>query len=375
MEASIANQEEEKGVYIMFNEDSLIKERLHIMSKKCCPHIKPTLQIAVFCILLGISVIVQAEEPKLILSVEEINALIPQIEAAEERPFSNLKVESERWVETKVDLSDPCEPWKRTRIYVSSTAWFDGNPKGKARVDVHKEVLRWQEGAAPYGESSYSVGFDGQHGRVVDHTRGDSGKTSPLKEGKLLPDAPVLLRDNYLGSCTGAQYTLCSFFNDDDKDEGRTFSRLFQAAISPEAVEAKAFEVALEEFEGIECIKFSSNPTRRFQKSWWFDPSRGFALLGHKYTVTREDGSERLMCSIKVTKLKEVAPGIWWPTQVTSVRAAFDPEKPYEQVVYRASNVVANDPNFDESIFTVAFPNSYLIDDQVAGRKYRAGEE
>jgi hypothetical protein len=359
----------------MFDEDLLIKVRLNITSKKYCTHIKPTFQMVVFCIFLGISAIAQAEEPKLILSVEEINALTQEIEAAEQIPFLNLKVESERWVETKADLSDPNEPWQRTPIYVSCTAWFDGSPERKGRIDVHKQVLRWQEGAAPYIEESYSVGFDGQYGRVVRYSTRHSGRTHHSKEGKLLPDAPVLLRDSYLGSCTGAQYTFCFFFNEDDKDEGRTFSRFFRAAISPEAVEAKAFEVALEEFEGIECIKFGSNPTKRFQKSWWFDPSRGFALLGHKYTVTREDGSERLMRSIKVTELKEVAPGIWWPTQVTSVRAPFDPEKPYERVVYRASNAVANDPNFDDNIFTVPFPDGYRIEDKVTGRKYTVGQQ
>ena len=342
------------------------------MSKKCCPHIKLTLQMAVFCILLGISVIAQAEEPKLILSVEEINALIPMVEAAEERPFLNLKVESERWVETKVDLSDPCESWQRTPIYVSCTAWFGWGPKGKGRIDVHKQVLKWRDGAAPYGESSYSVNFDGQDGRVVHYTRGHSGKTFPLKEGKLLPDAPEQLRDNFLASCTGALYTVSFYFNEND---GRTFSKLFRASMTPAALEAKAFEVAIEEFEGIECIKFSSNPTKRFQKSWWFDPSCGFALLGHKYTVTREDGSERLVRSIKVTKLKEVADGVWWPMEVTSVRAPFEPNEPYKRFVYRASNVVANDSNFDESIFTIPFPEGYKIEDEVEGRTYTVGEK
>ena len=81
----------------MFNEESPSKESLNIMAKRCFSYIKPALQIAVFCILLGISVISQAEEPKLILSIEEINALIPVVEAAEERRFLSMKIESEAW--------------------------------------------------------------------------------------------------------------------------------------------------------------------------------------------------------------------------------------------------------------------------------------
>ncbi len=351
-------------------------ERRNVILRISRLSIKPTLQTVLFCIFLGISVIAQAEEPISILSVEEINTLIPVIEAAEERPFLNLKVESETWVETKTNLSDPCEPWQRTPIYVSCTAWFDGNPKGKARVNVHKEVLRWRDGAAPYGESSYSVGFDGKHGRVIHHTRGHSGKTFPLKEGKLLADAPKQLRDNYLASCTGQGFSFHFFFSDEDKEQGRTFSRLFRAAASPAALEAKAFEVALEEFQGVECIKFGSGEREwGAHISYWLDPNRGFALLGREYVRIREDGSERLLRIIKVNKLQKVAEGIWWPMEASIESDPDKPGEPCQRTVYRASNVVANDPNFDESIFTVPFPDGYLIDDKVAGIKYTIRQE
>ncbi len=357
----------------MFNEESSSKESLNIMAKTCFSYIKPTLQMAVFCILLGISIIAQAEEPKTALSVEDVNALIPVIEAAEERPFLNLKVDSERWVETKADLFDPCEPWQRTPIYVSCTAWFGGGLEDKARVDVHKEVLRWRDGAAPYIEESYSVSFDGQYGRFVRYSTGHSGRTHHSKEGKLLTDAPEQLRDSYLGSCTGASFTFSSFFSNDD---GRSFSQLFRASTTPAALETKAFEVTLEEFQGVECIKFGSGERKlRAHISYWFDPARGFALLGHDNISIREDGSERVSKRIEVNELKEVADGVWWPMQVTSVRAPFEPNEPYQKFVYRASNVVANDPNFTDSIFTVPFPDGYLIDDKVSGRKYRVGED
>ncbi len=359
----------------MFNEESSNKKSLNIMVKTYFSYIKPTLQIAVFCILLGTLAIVEAQQSKSALSVEDINALIPMVEAAEEISFLNLKIESEMWVETKVDLSDPCESWQRTPIYTSCTAWFGGGSEGKGRVDVHKEVLRWRDGAAPYVESSYSVGFDGKHGRVVHYTIGHSGKTFHIKEGGLLPDAPEQLMDGYLGSCTGARFSLQFFFSDEDKKIGRTFSQFFRAATSAAALEAKAFEVTHEEFQEVECIKFGSGEKeRRPHMNYWFDPARGFALLGYDNISIREDGSKRIITSLRVAKLKEVAPNIWWPTQVTSVMTPFEPNEPYQRYVYRASNVVANDPNFDKSIFTVPFPDGYLIDDKVIGKKYRVGE-
>jgi len=368
----------QKGkVYTMVNRVLSSGQLGHVMLRISHLYIKPSLKIAVFCILLGTLVNVEAQEPKSALTVENVNALIPAIEAAEEGPFFlNLKVESETWVETKANLSDPCELWKRTPIYVSCTAWLDGRPRGKARVDVNKEVLEWRDGAAPYAESSYSVGFDGQYGRIVHHTRGHSGKQFRMKEGKLLADSPKQLRDNYLGSCTGARFSFQFFFSDEDKDMGRTFSRLFRASISPAALEAKAFEVALEEFGGVECIKFGSGEQNWGARiSYWLDPARGFALLGHDNISIREDGSERVSTRIRVTKLKEVAEGVWWPVEVSSVSRPSMPGKPWRRFVYRASNVVANDPNFDESVFTVPFPDGYLIDDKVNGRKYKVGQQ
>jgi len=356
----------------MFDEDLSIRECLNIIPKMFCPHIKPMLQIAVFYILLGISVIAQAEEPKLILSVEEINALIPVVEAAEETPFLNLKVESEWWVETKTNLSDPNEPWQRTPIYVSCTGWFGGGPnKGKERVDVHKQVIRWQEGAAPYIEESYSVGFNGQHGRIVRHTTRHSDKTHHTKEGKLQADAPEQLRDNFLGSCTGEYFTFHSFFN---ADEYRTFSKLFRACTTPDALEADAFECALVEFQGTPSIKFGSGEQPWGHENWWLDESRGLALLGYEHVSTR-NGKDRLILRIKVNELKKVADGIWWPMQVTSVKRPYEPGEPYRRYVYHASNVVANNPNFDDSVFTITFPEGYTIDDKVQGKKYRVGEE
>ena len=307
----------------------------------------------------------------MILSPEDVNALIPQIEAAE-NGLRNIKIKSEAWVEEKSStssLSDPCEPWKRTAISALTTAWFDGSPKSKARIDVHKQVLKWVDGAAPYSEESFSLAFDGQHGRVIDHTFGHSGKTHLSKRGELLPDAPPRLRSTDVH--TGAKFSLYFFFN----EEGHTFSQYFRLAISPAALKAKAFEVALEEYQGVECIRIGSGEQKWGHISWWLDPACGFALLGHDNISMREDGAERVSTRIRVTKLKEVDPNTWWPMEAYVESDRHKPGEPYKRTVYRASDVVANDPNFDESIFTVPFPDGYLIDDKVAGRKYRVGED
>jgi len=361
----------------MFNRVFSSVEQHNVTLRTPRPYVKMILQIAAFFILPGLSGITQAEMQKSILSVEEVNALIPiveavEVKAGEEKPFLNLKVDSEIRVETKSDLFDPCESWQRTPIYVSCTAWFGGSPEDKERIDVHKQVLRWQEGAAPYIESSYSVGFDGQYGRIARYSTRHNGRTHQAKEGKLLPDAPRQLRDNFLGGCTGKRFTSYFFFS---SDENRTFSKLFRASATPAALEAKAFECVFEEFEGVQCIKFGSGEQPWGRETWWFDPSRRLALLGYEKTKKQSGGSDTLVTRIRINKLKEVGPDIWWLMKVTSVRAPLGPEKPWKRYIYRASNVIANDPDFDDSIFTVPFPEEYLIDDKVNKAKYRIGED
>ncbi len=106
-----------------------------------------------------------------------------------------------------------------------------------------------------------------------------------------------------------------------------------------------------------------------------FIPSRGFALLRLDDSREDQDGNESVKSSINVTKLEEVAKNIWWPMEAYFVRCPSEIDKPWTRIVYHASKVVANDPNFDESIFTIPFPDGYLIDDKVSGKKYRVGEE
>jgi hypothetical protein len=342
-------------------------------SQKYRSYIESKILLLSFVCLVCSQVRVQAQQSKSVLSVEEVKALIPQIEAAE-RSLLNIEIESEAWVETKTNLSDPCDPWQRTPIYISSTAWFDGLPNSKARFDVHKEVLEWQEGAAPYIEQSYSIGFDGHHGRLAKHTFGHSGETHDIKTGKVLADAPEALRTGWSNAFTGGRFSVYFFFNNDR--EFSSLSQFVRKITSPDLVKLNTFEFTLEAFQGVQSIKIDSTFDRQIARmSIWVDPSHGFALRGYELINIHEDGSEWLVSRITVTKLKEVSAGVWWPIEAYAEAGPSRPGKSYRRFVYRAYNVVANNPNFDEKTFTVAFPDGYLIDDKVRGIKYRVGQE
>jgi len=315
-------------------------------------------------------VTVYGEELGTPLSSEEVEALIPTIESTE-KSIHNLKVDAESWMEERSSLS---APWQRTPTYFSCTAWMDGRPKGKLRVDVHKEVLKWRDGAAPYAGRSYTMSFDGTNTKFIEKTAGPSDEQFPKKEGQVSPGASEWLMSNIVGSCTGGGVTTNFFFN--SKKEDISFSKAFQLAILPEVQTSKSlsFEFVHEEKNGVLCLKFSTKPAKWGRETWWFDPTRGFALIAYLHT-NKVDDIEHVISDIKVNKLKEVAPGVWWPMEATLESEPRDPNAPYKRTVYKALNVIANDPNFNESVFTVPFPEGYSIDDKVAGRKYKVGED
>ncbi len=323
-----------------------------------------------------------ADDSKSISSPEQLEELALNIEAAE-KSLRNIIIDLEIWMEKKADLSDPCEPWLRTPIYTSCTIWLTSNwptrtrldPQDKpqrhidkARIDVHKEVREWKEGLAPYSEKSYSVAFNGQYGRILYHKRGPRGNTLQKNEGRILPEFPSELK---WGLLDRLRLTLYFCF----EGKGYTFSDIFKWADDPNSTVPSYFEFTFEAFEGVQCIKITLKGSEWSQKNWWLDPARGFALVGYKHTAILKDGTQRLRKSIEVTQLKEVADGIWWPIKATVIIEPLTSGEPYRRIIYQASNVVANDPNFNENVFKIDFPDGYLIDDQVTGKKYRVGED
>jgi hypothetical protein len=308
--------------------------------------------------------IARAAEPKGKISPQEINELIPQIQAAERR-LLNVRVESEAWIETRASQS---ETWQRTPVYKSVTAWLKAGTERKAMVDVHKSVMKWEDGAAPYVEESYSASYDGHIGKTLIHTNGHSGKSFAIKKASVVPTAPDRLRSKSMDSCTGARFTLQFFFGEGDKFNA--FSEMFRAAISPQALADGAFEITWENLDGVDCIKFGSGTQDWGHISYWLDPARGFAFLGYDNVALLVDDSERVIARMRVQQVKEVVENVWWPTEATVESDPYDPNTPYNRTVYRALKVVANDPNFDESIFTPAFPKGYRVNDKVAGKTY-----
>ena len=97
--------------------------------------------------------------------------------------------------------------------------------------------------------------------------------------------------------------------------------------------------------------------------------------IGKTSFVNYKEGQAKLISFMRVSQLKEVAPGIWWPIKIYTVSSPLENGQPWRRHVYHAFDVVVNDSNFDESIFTIPFPEGYVVDDKVTGRKYKVGEK
>jgi hypothetical protein len=273
--------------------------------------------------------------------------------AAQEKKLLNLKVKSELRAERRKVGSDQ---WERTPILLAVTAWYNGLPGGKVRVDVDKEVLEWKDGAAPFSESSYSVAFDGQYGRIAYHKEGPAGDVADYHSGVISPDVPPQLRTKWTSRATGAAFSTFFFHN----EESKKFSDALAEAIS---IENSKVTVNEEVFEGVECTRITYGDPSAGHESFWLDPDRGFALMGYKNVNVTKDGRKIVVRSDRVTKLTEAAPGIWFPTEAYHEWAPIaSVEGEYEsRMHYVASAATANDSTFDESIFTLTFPPGYRI--------------
>jgi hypothetical protein len=317
-----------------------------------------------------------AKQPEFPISIEETKYIVPQIKAAEKR-VKKIKVESESWVEEKMDISDPCENWKKTSTYISATAWYEGKRGGKIRVDFHKEVLKWTRGEAPYLENNYSASFDGKHGRYVHNSTSHSGKVFHKKKYNLLPDAPHQLKSRWYQKMLGINASINFHFHNKET----TFYSLLEYAIDPKLALKKAgldpniadknigIKVTFAKIKNTDCINISLNGGG-VQESWWLDPNRGYALLKYEKTKSDSNGNKVIVNSIDVIKLDKVAEDLWWPVEAYFISVPFGEGNPWERIVYRATSVVANDTKLTDNVFTVPIPEGYSIDKTEYKTKY-----
>lgn len=335
--------------------------------------------VAILLSFLFISVKINAEETESNeLSADELRFIAQSMKMVEDSLF-NVRIDSNAWVEQG---PSPSGPWVRTPVCWSTTAFFGNISSNQARIDFHKNVSRWENGAAPYFEKSYSVCFNGKQGRTKEISSSYNGNTFNKKKGEILSEAPVQITS--CSRITGIEASMFFYYRNMPSPFPKRFSANFVAAADPNSflsslsasdanyVNLKSNvkgRIVIEKFREIQCIKISCENGSLLQR-WWINPNRGFALLRFEDLRRDSNGNEQIKRSIDVKKLKEVAEDIWWPMEAYFVESPHETGQPWERIVYQAYNVVANDPNFDESVFTISFPRGYRIDDKVNKKSY-----
>lgn len=306
-----------------------------------------------------------------ILSPDDINELIPSIIEAETEQFVNLKIKTIGYIEIKSNLLDPCEPWVPTEAGWSCTCYIRGSDHEVKSIDFNNLVFKLPEGPSPYLSERFSVSYDGKIGKYISHKKGSLKKERPNKRGIILSRPPKQLKSTIARTATGEKFLVSRFF-EGSSDDKLKLSRLFQAATTEEAVEANAFEVKIINFQGVECIKLSSKNQKWGHEAWWFDPSRGFSLIGYERANIRDD-KEILISRINVNKMKKISSSFWWPTEVISIEPVLPIKEGkliYQRTIYKVSDILVNNPNFEKHFSQNPFPVGYKIDDRITNRVY-----
>jgi hypothetical protein len=315
------------------------------------------IRVCVFGLFLCSSLCLWAQDASSTPSLEE---LISRIAEAEKK-LVNMKIEGEASEEQRVL---PTDSWKPNGVSVSSTAWFNGLPNSKARVDVHQETLQKKEGG--FLQTSYSVSFDGQTGRIVRRLTGTPGAMSEVKRAEILPSAPGNLLDGWRQITSGDAFCL----NFVAQEEEVTFSELLKAMIAL----GKKLDIGHEKYQGVDCFRiYIPISGSYYGQTYWLDAEHGLAFRGFE-NATERDGHRFVVERKVVTEITEAAPGVWCPREAYYQYCCPDPNQPHEnRTLFRTSKVVANDPFFDEEVFHPAIPSGYVVRDKILGTVYRVG--
>ena len=287
------------------------------------------------------------------VSLEEIEKIIPIVEKIE-RELVNVYIKSESWIESKMKLT---QQWEKTANYTKGVSWINGLLGSKMRVDVLRETMGKKGAKSPDIEISYSVGYDGLIGKRVNREVKKGTDIKYLKEAEIITGRPKELGNSTLTSLSGNRFSMHFFFS---KETYHSFSNFLKLATSEEMIAKTPLKLTMENFLGVNCLKINYMEEANNSVSWWFDPGKGYALRGYKLVNSiNEDGGTWLVSFIKVTKLKKVGENIWYPIEAFEETGPSRDGAPYRRVVYRASKVLANAPEFDEQIFDIDIPKDF----------------
>ncbi len=309
--------------------------------------------ITMFCvfILMGTPVHATAEQPQ--ISLNELKEHIMD----NENKLLNLRVDGRRHTEVWDSASNE---WKYSGE-AEVTAWFINAPGSKFRVDCHKEVGPWTGGTAPFAESMYSKAYNGRAGQRLTLKAGDPD-SKPFSDGLVTDERPEITA----GGAFTSGWEL-SLYGWGDRN-GYRLSDVIASSEKRLTSGGGTLSVQNARFNAKQCVQLIIDDSRR--QTFYFDPEHGYALIGYKRSTL--DGV--IMNKVVIEKILEPVPGVYYPGRAT--RSLFKASgEPREKAIYEASNVVVNDPSFDEEIFTIKWPPGTRVTDEIANFSFTVAKD
>jgi RNA polymerase sigma factor (sigma-70 family) len=317
-----------------------------------------------------------SDEPATRPATLTLNQIIAGIRKSETQ-FQNVHVKD--FLTTMQNQPHGQTAWISTRIRYTGSAWYGPDARGPRRIYFTDIVLPWEQGTAPWAEQLTDEGWDGHEGIYLNLAGGPLGRIVRLRTAMLWSNVPPDL-DDYAPEWSGAGYTLQYQVRDEDlvkpvkprtslADQLELLSKVKPDQLDPKTrARLMRLDVADQSMNGFDAVRVRmswGSPTGVGQpkffgsNTYWFDPSRGYALV--KTQLIMELPNQSRTEGIDVFEFKQAGPGIWFPIRGQSVRE--DPPDGYGRWTYQASDVIVNNPKFDASIFRPKIPSGWLVTD------------
>ncbi len=246
------------------------------------------------------------------------------------------------------------------------TAWYIGVPGSKVRVDIHKKIFPWVNGAAGFSQRSGTTAYNGRVGQHLTIEGGPADK-QPFKllEGQITADRPTVVE-----FASGWEFSLYGCQDQMKVRMSDYLEKSLELVKKQYVVQSSVNPVRFNDTDCIELVVQVTSPRGGSQKeTWCFDPSRGYAILGYAILFNEETTARQ---QVTVEKLAEPVPGVYYPVKATSLTKDASGQ-PKSKTIYETSAVVANDPNFSDDTFTIKWPAGTVVNDKISGTSFTVG--
>ncbi len=247
--------------------------------------------------------------------------------------------------EATSDEWDPTTQGWWHHFSVAGSAWLEAAPPRRARIRVNLQQTPVIAGDVPFTYESYTEVWDGTALRRLM----DPGDPRPPAEGQILHS-----RELNGEGVTGHFYSMQLMWTEAYSGERKVVDRYELDAAWLAIMDQAARRVVLSggqkavELTLAHTWQLKTGPIR-VTYQYWFDPERGYGMLGSRESNDRNgSGGESI-----IDRLVEAAPGVFYPAAARG-QSWFD-GKPSMRRTFKARQVIANQP-IPPARFILDFP-------------------